>query len=469
MNKVHKIVALSGSATAVTLYTATGETILIRTNEKAIHAVCSDIIPALERGETPLYAEPVSDNPFSSYQKESKLVKFFAIAKDKVKALLNIQEDIQENRADLSVLTKYLEEHATPASDPKAFLSRDFKKDISLDVMEQRKEEDDDTDTTDTVVALVKESTPIVGAETMQKQIMQHSADNSTEAVDAFFLRLANKIKCGHTPKDLLRFMEVADLPLAKDGTILAYKVLRRREDAFVDCHTQKITQWVGSIVEMPAELVDPNRNQDCSHGIHIANRRYIRDFGGDVCVLCSIAPEDVIAVPAYSRFKMRVRKYHILDLLTPTEYSLLKGGKPITDCADGVERLRRARNLEYPAATTHVQLLVPTVAKATDFNVTDLNPVTEPVMPVTDIEPETTVLPANSLDSVAEGKVTPVSVTDMVKVQRGASQFKELFPITTTEAALRAIELKRRYKKSWKALGVLDEDAKKIEKLAKG
>lgn len=468
MNKVHKIVALSGSATAVTLYTAAGETILIRTDEKAIHVVCKDIIPALERGETPLYVEPVNDNPFSSYQKESKLVKFFAIAKDKVKALLNIQEDIQENRANLSVLTKYLEEHATPASDPKAFLSRDFKKDISLDVMEQRKE-DDDTDTADTVVALVNEVTPIIGAETMQKQIMQHSADNSTEAVDAFFQRLANKIKCGHTPKDLLRFMEVADLPLAKDGTILAYKVLRSREGAFVDCHTQKITQWVGSIVEMPATLVDPNRNQDCSHGIHIANRRYIRDFRGDVCVLCSIAPEDVIAVPAYSRFKMRVRKYHILDLLTPIEYNLLKGGKPITDCADGKERLRRARNLEYPAATTHVQLLVPTVAKIGDFTVTGLKPVTEPAIPVADTEPETTVLPANSLDSVAEGKVTPVSVTDMVKVQRGASQFKELFPVTTTEAALRAIELKRRYKKSWKALGVLDEDAKKIEKLAKG
>ena len=56
-----------------------------------------------------------------------------------------------------------------------------------------------------------------------------------------------------------------------------------------------------------------------------------------------------------------------------------------------------------------------------------------------------------------------------MVKVQRGASQFKELFPITTTEAALRAIELKRKYKKSWKALGVSDKEAKKIEKLAKG
>ena len=467
MSKVHKIVALSGSAAAVTLYTATGETILIRTDEKAIHVVCSDIIPALERGETPLYSEPVSDNPFISYQKESKLVKFFAIAKDKVKALLNIQEDIQENRADLSALTKYLEEHATPASDPKAFLNRDFKKDISLDVMEHQKE--DDIDTADTVVALVKESTPIVGAETMQKQIMQHSADNSTEAVDAFFLRLANKINGGHAPTDLLRFMEVADLPLAKDGTILAYKVLRRQGDAFVDCHTKKITQWVGSIVEMPAALVDPNRNQDCSHGIHIANRRYIRDFGGDVCVLCSIAPEDVIAVPAYSRFKMRVRKYHILDLLTPTEYALLKGGKPITDCADGVERLRRARNLEYPAATTHVQLLVPTVAKLEDFTVTGLKPVTEPATPVTYIEPETAVLPANSLDSVTEGKVTPVSVTDMVKVQRRVSQFKELFPITTTEAALRAIELKRKYKKSWKALGVSDKEAEKIEKLVKG
>ena len=141
MSKVHKIVALSGSAAAVTLYTATGETILIRTDEKAIHVVCSDIIPALERGETPLYSEPVSANPFISYQKESKLVKFFAIAKDKVKALLNIQEDIQENRAALSALTKYLEEHATPASDPKAFLSRDFKKDISLDVMEHQKEQ----------------------------------------------------------------------------------------------------------------------------------------------------------------------------------------------------------------------------------------------------------------------------------------------------------------------------------------
>lgn len=469
MTNAKRIVALSGSDTAVTLYTDTGETILIRTDEKAIRIVCDEIIPALERGETPYYSEPVSDNPFIQYERKSKLVKFFAIAKTKVKELLHIHEEAQAAELDLSAITNYLQNHATPAESDKEFLSRNFNKDISLSVMEQQsnKEEESVKETaTDTVIALVG-NTPIVGAEALQKQVMQHNTEGSTEGLDAFLLRLAAKVNKGHTPDDLLRFVQVADLPLAKDGSILAYKVLRtsnENPDIFVDCHTGVITQWVGCVVEMDESLVDPNRTKDCSHGIHIANRRYISGFSGNVCVLCSIAPEDVITVPAYSRYKMRVRKYHILDRLSNEEHNLLKNGKPITDCAAGAARLTKARNLLYPAATTRIELLVPTVRKPEHFKVIYLDEVKAPTEPV-----PVTLLQATSLDTVTEDKVKPVSVKEMVQVKARSSQFKELFPITTIEAALRAIELKRKYKKSWKALGVSDKEAKKIEKLAKG
>ena len=70
--------------------------------------------------------------------------------------------------------------------------------------------------------------------------------------VQAFLARCAQFIdNRQHSVDDLMRFLERGDLPLADDGSIIAYKMLRRKngsEDIFVDCHSGNIPQRVGSV-----------------------------------------------------------------------------------------------------------------------------------------------------------------------------------------------------------------------------
>ena len=145
-----------------------------------------------------------------------------------------------------------------------------------------------------------------------------------------------------------MRFLERGDLPLAEDGSIIAYKMLKYGQhpkggEYFVDCHSGKITQRVGSYVCVNENLVDLNRRNECSNGLHIARRGYLSGFGGDVCVLCKIDPEDVMVVPHNDPNKVRVKGYHILGVMSNEAMKLLKANKPMTGEEDALEMVYRA------------------------------------------------------------------------------------------------------------------------------
>ena len=179
------------------------------------------------------------------------------------------------------------------------------------------------------------------------KPLIDHAVrTNSAEAVQNFLTRCAQFIdKRQHSVDDLMRFLERGDLPLADDGSIIAYKMLRNSGDegVFVDCHTQKIRQQVGSYVCVNENLVDLNRRNECSNGLHIARRGYLSGFRGDVCVLCKIDPEDVMVVPHNDPDKVRVKGYHILGVMSDEAMKLLKANKPMTGEEDALEMVYRA------------------------------------------------------------------------------------------------------------------------------
>lgn len=121
-------------------------------------------------------------------------------------------------------------------------------------------------------------------------------------------------------------FMEHSDLPITAEGNILGYKYLnyyRNSKNIFVDCHTEKIQQKVGSVVKMDIKAVDPNRAIDCSYGLHVASYDYLKDFGGDILALVLVRPEDIISVPESDTAKIRVCKYQILTVLDNNEGKL--------------------------------------------------------------------------------------------------------------------------------------------------
>lgn len=206
-------------------------------------------------------------------------------------------------------------------------------------------------DTKEHLVAVVKNKdgseTMIPGVEKLDKQIEHAAYTGNTKGLKRFMQRIAEVIKeRRHTVEELLHFMERGDLPIADDGSIIAYKVLTTngkngsKEGTFYDCHTKKVAQRLGSVVYMSPKLVDPSRRTECSTGLHIARRGYLRNFPGDVITLVRIAPEDVIAVPSGEPDKMRVASYHIVGVLPPEAHTILRANQPMTNNKEAAKLL---------------------------------------------------------------------------------------------------------------------------------
>lgn len=194
---------------------------------------------------------------------------------------------------------------------------------------------DDHNKDTDTMIAVV--TTPngpkiIPGVENLDKQLATASKLGSTIGVQRFLERLGAVIdQRGHSVQELMNFMSRGDLPIADDGSIIGYKVLKSahgKPGYYVDCHTGKVVQRIGSFVSQ--KNVDESRRTQCSTGLHIARRAYLGRFSGDIITLVKIAPEDVMAVPEREPDKMRARGYHILSEIPKNEHARLHQNQPI-------------------------------------------------------------------------------------------------------------------------------------------
>lgn len=182
----------------------------------------------------------------------------------------------------------------------------------------------------ETIVAIV-DGKVIPGMENIEAQL-EHANKNNSIGMVNFLTRISKVIdKRGHSIEDLLAFLRKGDLPIAEDGSVVAYKALRREGDYYVDCHSGNVKQKVGDYVFMKEEMVDANNRKSCSNGLHIARRDYLSGFSGDVIVICKIAPEAFIAVPVDDTSKVRVSGYHILAELSKEARQLLMNNTPMT------------------------------------------------------------------------------------------------------------------------------------------
>lgn len=184
------------------------------------------------------------------------------------------------------------------------------------------------------VVAVLGDNTVIHGIEQLDDQMKAVTAGVTSIDGMQLFLNRAASVKRGHSVEDLLKFVQKGELPFADDGTVLVYKRLKPGPDdeTFVDCHSGNVKQRVGSMVHMEEKLVDSNRRRDCSNGLHVARRDYLRSFSGSVVVLCKLAPEDVIAVPEYDARKLRAKAYHIIARLSDSDARRVCDNQPMLD-----------------------------------------------------------------------------------------------------------------------------------------
>lgn len=195
-------------------------------------------------------------------------------------------------------------------------------------------EVDHNTTVTDNL-AVVSNGKIITEAEKLHKYVEDALKRKNLKGVTNLIIRLSRVIDTkAHSVSDLLKFLEDADLPITDNGTILAYKALRNtdNEDVFVDIYTGKVKQKLGTFVYTDIDYVDHDRNKECSQGLHIARRNYLRSYRGDTCFLVGISPEDVVTVPHNDANKVRVRGYVLLSKLSNEAYERLLSNESMTD-----------------------------------------------------------------------------------------------------------------------------------------
>ena len=318
----------------------------------------------------------------------------------------------------------------------------------------------------DEVVVAVTNNGVIPGVENLHRHLRQSAQLKDYKGFTKFLERLAPVIKDRlHSVEDLMKFMETAELPIADDGSILFLKRLKFRGEengkrVFVDCHSGNIRQWVGCKVQVREDLVDPDRRQDCSNGLHVASMSYIRHFGGNVTILGKVAPEDVFAVPEYNTNKMRVAAYHIIAELPEEERLNVNSGIYLSKTEIGKKLLNDAIVGNHSSPTT---LVMVGGHRGTNLKYTNLSSGS--------VEQFRTVANKEALnmeESLNEALAAePVKAIDLKPVVKKAPTVKEqiqellgeFLAASTTEDKLAAadllVELRGKARKPWAALGV--------------
>lgn len=300
----------------------------------------------------------------------------------------------------------------------------------------------------DTIVAVnTKTGSVIPHAHKLSSQMKAASKLKDFRGFVNFLNRLEPVLKDrGHSAEDLMKFIEYGDLPIADDGCIVIYKRLKQSGNTFVDVHSGRIKQNVGSYVFMKPGLVDPNRRQDCSNGLHVASLGYLSSFSGNVTVMAKVRPEDVFAVPEYSRTKMRVCGYHILAVLPESLRNHVNSGGSISSIPEGKELLNKVLRGAHVGITELVEVGGHNGTKVTYTKVENTETAKAEEVKV-DLVKET--LEQSDLSEAAPTeKAAPVLAEDLSTAQKFAEEL---------------LSAKQKAKKGWAKLGISDGDAELI------
>lgn len=493
-----RIVGAVLDTTELVLWKADGTTITIKQGDPRLRKIVEEAVPAIQANgyydldSEDSFAKPVDRSFEEIEQKSNGFVRFFRVAKKKLSKFFSDTEAKEEKPLpdDLEVGTfpvatqsdtkveieakismppspaaekmasavAEIMQHAVPASDPKFHEG---------DVAKQAPIIDDDGKTPgkhveetakDTVIAVV-DGKVIPGMEKIANQFQRAAKLGSTTAVENFLKRLASVIdQRKHSIDDLLKFLERADLPIAEDGSLIIYKVLNKRGNKYRDVHSGNVEQFIGAYVCMDISLVDHDRRNECSNGLHVARRGYVSGFSGDVCVLAKLAPEDVIAVPQYDANKMRVCGYHILAELSDAQYRLIRQNRPITEDEDGKKLLASVMAGRHVARTHEVRI---TGHKGAGVITTPLTVVkqekpakTTPAEALADALPD-----SQTKDAPVDVKAVVKQVTALSRKDQAQALYKALSEADGEEATQKALDALHAFKKAakvgWDKLGL--------------
>lgn len=136
--------------------------------------------------------------------------------------------------------------------------------------------------------------------------------------------RFLNKLMANPSKRavdELYTFLEHKNLPITENGNFLAYKGIQKDWYSITASRIDgtRLLNTIGSVVEMPRNEVDDNKEVGCSQGLHAGTMEYACDFGrGGRIVIVEINPTDVVSIPTDCQFqKLRTCKYKVVDEYT--------------------------------------------------------------------------------------------------------------------------------------------------------
>lgn len=481
----------------LTLYKEDGETVVILQGDDRLAKIIKVITPILASGPGAVaevdLEEPKDGNPYKDYQEQTKTgIRFFKVAKHKLSSWLVRATEVMAPSGAIIIPPMTLGAVPAPKVEPtKGEILLLVAQEVIKHAQPVAHPEFHDRDTGDkgdqTIVAIVGDKV-VANVEKLKPQFKRAVQTSSTKGMDAFMQRVAAvSDQRRHSVDDLLKFLQRGDLPIADDGCIIIYKVLKRviqspTRRGYVDCHTQKVSQQVGSYVCMDPSLVDPNRANECSNGLHVARRAYVGGFSGDVVVLAKVRPEDVIAVPNYDANKMRVCGYHILFELSDDAFQKLKKNQAFTDNEQAQLLLGRALTGDHDLPTEEVRIQGNQGQNVKITPWSELYPIKKaPKAEAPTIAPA--IVKAEAVEALPDEVETPLSAPKvdpkavvkevvLVKAEVESRKQKALrlydsfvnakLASESVKAARELLEHKKTVKLSWQALG-LDEKSSKL------
>jgi hypothetical protein len=163
----------------------------------------------------------------------------------------------------------------------------------------------------------VKDGSVFVDGETISSVVADRIINFLADGIDCLpIFKFITRLQLNPSKRavdELYTFLEHKNLPLTDTGNFLAYKAVRNN---FTDKHTGKFLNTVDSVLEMPRNKVDDNKEVGCSYGFHAGTVEYALGFacGDDKLVLVEINPADVVSIPTDCNFqKLRTCKYKVV------------------------------------------------------------------------------------------------------------------------------------------------------------
>ena len=145
----------------------------------------------------------------------------------------------------------------------------------------------------------------------------------NTDFIERFWKNLCQNPST-ESRESLYTFLEANNMTLTDDGCFIGYRAISRD---WKDLRTGKMDNSIGASPSMPRDEVDPNPNNTCSRGLHVAAWDFAKSFGYSNYRLVEVKvnPRDVVTVPPdYRNQKMRVCKFTVLNEVTEKRDSLV-------------------------------------------------------------------------------------------------------------------------------------------------